>query len=111
MESPNCFYQHERAVIAPNDLNIIDAFYTDEPVIDQWTIVFNERNSFNGCHTILATDTTGFGFSQWCEGQYVPRGNNSHLGNQACLLASSALSRHVMARMHEGEQGIREEQR
>ena len=82
---------------------IIDAFYTDDSVIDRWTTVFNEVNPYNGYHTMLATDDTGFGFSQWAEGTYSPDGSNEHLGNQVCLLAGSVLLRHVMQRMHEGD--------
>ena len=87
---------------APEPFEIIDAFYADEPVIDRWTVVFNETNPFNGCHTMLATDDTGRGFSQWCEGTYEPAGDNSHLGYQVCLIGG-VLLRHVMGRMAEGE--------
>lgn len=82
---------------------IIDTFYTDEPVIDKWTIVFNERNPFNGCNTMLATSNTGWGFSQWCEGLYTPDGDNSHLGNQVCLIGGVLLN-HVLQRMAEGQE-------
>jgi hypothetical protein len=88
---------------APEPFELIDTFYTDESVIDKWTHVFNEVNPFNGYYTMLATDNTGFGFSQWCEGQYTPDGVNSHLGNQVCLIGG-VLLRHVMARMAEGQE-------
>lgn len=80
---------------------LIDSFYTDEPVIDRWTHVFSERNLNNNYHTMLATDSTGWDFSQWCEGLYTSDGDNSHLGNQVCLIGG-VLLRHVMARMDEG---------
>lgn len=85
---------------APEPFRLIDTFYTDEPVIDKWTHVFNEVNLFNGCHTMLATDNTGFGFSQWTEGSYTPDGDNSHLGYQVCLIGGVLLN-HVMQRMAE----------
>lgn len=84
---------------------LIGSFYTGEPVIDRWTHVFSEQNPLNGYYTMLATSDTGFGFSQWVEGIYDPDGPNEHLGNEVCLLAGSALHKHVMARMREGEEG------
>ena len=83
---------------------LIASYHTDEPVIDKWTHVFNERNPSNGYWTMLATDNTGFRFSQFCEGMYTPDGDNSHLGNEVCLLIGSALHKHVLARMHAGEE-------
>ena len=87
----------------PEPFKILDAFYVDEPVIDRWTIVFNEVNPFNGLYTMLATDDTGRGFSQWTEGRYTLEGNNSHLGYQVCLIGG-VLLRHVLARMAEGQE-------
>lgn len=78
---------------------LIDVFCTDEPVIDKWTIVTNETNPYNhGYHTMLATDNTGWGFSQWTEGRYTPDGDNSHLGNQVCLIGGTLLN-HVLRRL------------
>ena len=88
---------------ASEPFKLIDAFYTAEPVIDQWTFVFNEVNPVNGYHTMLATDYTGRGFSQWTEGAYNADGDNSHLGYQVCLIGG-VLLRHVMARMAEGQE-------
>lgn len=90
----------------PEPFELIASYHTDEPVIDKWTHVFNERNPYNGHWTMLATDNTGFGFSQFCEGMYDPDpdGDNSHLGNEVCLLVGSALHKHVLARMHEGDE-------
>lgn len=82
----------------PESYKIIDVFKTDEPVIDRWTFVFNEVNPFNGCTTMLSTDNTGFGFSQFCEGQYTPDGDNSHLGERPRYM-SEVLLNHVLRRM------------
>jgi len=81
---------------------IIDVFYTDESVIDKWTFVLNEVNPFTGYHTMIATDNSGFGFSQFCEGQYDPDGDNSHLGEQPRYIGERLVN-HVLARLTEGE--------
>lgn len=85
-----------------SEFRLIDAYHTDEPVIDKWTMVFNEVNPQTGYYTMLATNDTGFGFSQWTEGAYDPDGPNEHLGHQVCLIGGTLL-RHVTERMHEGD--------
>ncbi len=80
---------------------IIDVFRTDEPVIDQWTFVFNAVNPLNGYYTMLSTDNTGFGFSQFCEGRYTPGGDNAHLGQRPRIIGE-ALVKHVLGRCREG---------
>jgi len=87
---------------ASEPLEIIDTFYTDEPVIDRWTVVFNERNPLTGYHTMLALDYDARMFSQFTEGQYTPDGDNSHLGNQVCLIGKK-LVEHVAGRLSDGE--------
>ena len=89
----------------PEPFELIASYYTDDPVIDKFTHVFSETNPYNhGYYTMLATDNTGWGFSNWTEGQYEEGGDNSHLGNEVCLLATSGLYHHVQARMHEGDE-------
>lgn len=77
---------------------LIDCFYSNEPVIDRWTFVFNEVNPFNGYHMMLATDDTGFGFSQFCEGLYHPDGDNSHLGYRPQYIGGRLVD-HVLGRI------------
>ncbi len=77
---------------------LIDVFRTDDPVIDKWTFVLNEVNPLNGYHTMIATSETGQGFSQFCEGQYDPDGDNSHLGERPRYLPEG-LMEHVLERM------------
>ena len=81
-------------------MKLLDVLRTNEPVIDRWTFVFDERNPHNGCYPMLATDDDGGMFSQWTEGYYEPDGDNSHLGNQVWLIGGTLL-RHVMQRMAE----------
>ncbi len=81
---------------------IIDVFRTDEPVIDQWTFVFNEVNPLNGLYTMIATDNTGRGFSQFCEGHYTPDGDNAHLGERPRVIGETLMN-HVLGRLTEGE--------
>ncbi len=77
---------------------LIDVFKSDEPVIDQWTFVFDEVNPYNGCYTMLSTDNTGWGFSQFCEGLYAPGSANAHLGERPRLI-SEYLVNHVIERI------------
>lgn len=77
---------------------ILEVFKTDEPVIDQWTFVLDETNPLNGCYTMIATDNSGFGFSQFCEGQYEPGGDNSHLGERPRYMPEGLLN-HVLERL------------
>ncbi len=81
---------------------IIDVFRTDASVIDQWTFVFNAVNPWNGHHTMLSTDNTGFGFSQFCEGLYTPGGDNAHLGERPRYIGERLVN-HVLGRLREGE--------
>lgn len=89
-------------------LEVIAAFHTDEPVIDDWTFVVNSQEP-NGMYDMLATNDTpdypGCGFSQWCSGIYDPEGDNSHLGEQVPFTVEAigqTLMRHVLGRLHEG---------
>lgn len=93
------------ALLMSEVVKIIDAFYLDEPVVDHWTIVTDEYNPCTGYYSMLATDNTGWGFSQWTEGRYTPDGDNSHLGNQVCLIGGTLLN-HVLRRLEpmEGEE-------
>lgn len=77
---------------------IIDVFRTNESVIDQWTFVFNEVNPLNGYYTMLSTDSTGWGFSQFCEGIYDPNGENAHLGERPRYIGERLVP-HVLGRM------------
>jgi hypothetical protein len=61
-------------------LRLIDCFYTKEPVIDRWTFVFDERDSWTGYYTMLGTDDHGRMFSQFTSGFYEPGEANLHLG-------------------------------
>lgn len=79
-------------------MKLLEVFYTDEPVIDKWTFVFDETNPINGYFTMLATSETGRGFSQWTEGMYEPGGNNDHLGNRPDIIGPW-LVEHVIERM------------
>lgn len=79
---------------------LVDCFHSNEPVIDAWTFVLNEVNPDNGYYTMLATDNTGWGFSQFCEGIYTPDGDNSHLGERPRFIGE-ALVNHIMRRMSE----------
>jgi len=83
---------------SPEPFRLIDVLKTDESVIDQWTFVFDEVNPYNGYHTMLSTDNTGWGFSQFCEGMYDPDGDNSHLGERPRFIGETLVN-HVIARI------------
>lgn len=84
-------------------ITIIDVFYTDDPVIDKWTWVLNETNPYNHSYNaMIATDNTGRGFSQMCEGLYEPGGDNAHLGYRPRLVGESLVN-HVMGRLTDPE--------
>lgn len=86
-----------------DQFRLIDVFRTDTPVIDKWTFVFNETNPYNhGYYTMLATSETGWGFSQWTEGDYDPGGDNAHLGYRPRRIGETLVN-YVLSRMTEGE--------
>jgi hypothetical protein len=78
---------------------LIGCFHSNEPVIDTWTFVFNEVNPLSGYYTMLATDNTRWGFSQFCEGLYSPGDDNSHLGERPRFIGE-ALVNHLMKRVN-----------
>ncbi len=78
---------------------LIDVFYLDGPVIDQWTFVLDEVNAWNGYNTMIATSSDG-GFSQMTEGLYEYDGENKHLGSRQRLIGE-VLVNHVIARMRD----------
>lgn len=77
---------------------LVDCFYTNEPVIDRWTFIFDERDPWTGYYTMLATDDDGRMFSQFTSGFYEPGGANSHLGERPRLIGESLVN-HVLERM------------
>lgn len=79
-------------------LKLIDCFYTKEPVIDRWTFVFDERDSWTGYYTMLGTDDHGRMFSQFTSGFYEPGEANLHLGERPRLIGQ-VLVNHVLERM------------
>ncbi len=79
---------------------LIDCFHSNEPVIDTWTFVFNEVNPLTGYYTMLATDNTGWGFSQFSEGLYRPGGDNAHLGERPRYIGERLVN-HVLRRVGE----------
>ena len=86
-------------------MELIDTYYTDEPVIDQWTFVFDLKNPSNGYYTMLATSEDGFAFSQWTEGLYEPDAENAHLGHRVSFRdIGEVLIRHVVGRLEEGNE-------
>lgn len=84
-------------------MKIVDVFRTDDPVIDCWTFVFDERDPLTGYLAMLSTDYDGHMFSQWTEGFYNPHGDNYHLGEHPRLVGET-LVKHVLGRMTEGYQ-------
>jgi hypothetical protein len=83
-------------------MRILEILKTDEPVIDNWTTVFDDVDPLTGDYLMLATDHDGFMFSQWTDGQYEPDGDNSHLGYRPRLM-SEALLDHILWRMRDDE--------
>jgi hypothetical protein len=83
----------------PNQpLRIIDVFVTDDPVIDKWTIVTNEKDPWTGYNTMLGTDETGRDFSQWTSGFYELGELNPHLGVRPRLIGEQLVN-HVIGRL------------
>lgn len=84
-------------------MKLLDVFHTDEPVIDRWTFVFDERDPLTGSVAMLATDYDGRMFSQWTEGEYDPDGTNAHLGYRPQAIGETLVN-HVLRRMLEGDE-------
>ncbi len=78
-------------------MKLIDAFHQDG-VIDCWTFVTDERDSWTGYYTMLATDDDGRRFSQWTAGVYEPGEANPHLGDRPRVIGEVVVE-HVIARM------------
>ena len=93
------------SMVSKDAMKLIDAYRTDDPVIDKWTFVTDEVNPWNGYSTMIATDDTGRGFSQFCEGLYEYDGENKHLGYRPRLIGETLVN-HVLGRMTEGEESI-----
>ncbi len=82
---------------SPEPFRLIDAFRTDEPVIDTWTFVFDERDPWTGYYTMLGTDDDGRMFSQFSSGFYEPGEANPHLGERPRLISERLLN-HILER-------------
>ena len=78
--------------------SVIDVFRTNEPVIDNWTFVLADRDPWTGYYSMLGTDDSGRGFSQFCSGFYEPGEANTHLGERPRYLPEGLLN-HVMMRL------------
>lgn len=84
-------------------MKLIDAYRTDDPVIDRYTFVFDEVDPLTGCNTMLGTDHDGRMFSQWTEGSYDQDGNNAHLGERPRFIGETLVN-HLLRRMTEDEE-------
>ena len=84
-------------------MELLDCFYQrEDPVIDRYTFVFNERDPRTGDNTMLDTSETGSAFSQWTSGFYEPGGTNAHLGERVDFQSvGKTLVGHVLGRMNE----------
>lgn len=82
-------------------MEVLGVYYQPD-VIDCWTVVTNERDPVTGYATMLALGSDPTVFSQFTDGLWIPDGDNSHLGAEACLIGKQ-LVEHVMERL--GEDG------
>jgi hypothetical protein len=83
-------------------MRLLEVLKMDDLVIDNWTTVFEEVDSLTGDYLMLATDHDGHMFSQWTDRDYLPGGDNSHLGYRPRLI-SEALLQHILWRMGDDE--------
>lgn len=79
-------------------MKLIDAFRTDEPVIDTWTFVFDERDPYTNYYTMLGTDDDGRMFSQFTSGFYEPGEANTHLGERPRFIGETLVN-HIIGRL------------
>lgn len=70
--------------------------------LDRYTFVTDVKDPRTGYYDMLATDSTGAGFSQWSDGQFNYHGDNKHLGKQIQWRdLPEELQNHVSRRMTE----------
>lgn len=80
-------------------MKVLEVFYQPR-TLDCYTFVLDGDNE--ELWPMLGTDKTGAGFSQFCDGEYHPGGDNSHLGKQVEWdKVPEILRKHVERRVNE----------